>query len=310
MEETTATTSSAQQHKVIIITGANSGIGLRAAEKIYTRTDANYRVIMACRSVDKAQEAKAQIEQNNPQVGTSNVLQVMELDLSSFESVRNFAKNFLDLHLPLHVLVLNAGITGAKQKQMTKDGQELVFQTNQLGHFLLTNLLLDKLKESVPSRVVIVSSKLHMSVGMGNAPTFAQILDPPPYDAMHYYKISKLANVFFGYELSRRLAGTGVTVNVMCPGFIPQTNLNREAPYVLRLVLQYVFPLLPFTRSVDHGADCILQLALDDKLSDVTGKWFSDMTPQPSNPETYDEEKAKQLWDLCDKWTSTSHHHN
>jgi len=253
---------------------------------------------MACRSIDKANEAKSQVEaQKTP----NNTLQVMQLDLASFESVRGFVRDFEALQLPLHVLVLNAGITGGifellehphhtrcrllllmirsqqlisshrsyyrtqrqgegshwRWKRAHLSGRFLYpllsylstlslsllavdirhhhrpiiylcaitfhiyihIQTNQLGHFLLTTLLLDKLKESSPSSsthffivrfvqlvmsclpftwlgVVVVASMLHKaSGGMGEPPTFAQILDPPPYDGMHYYKISKLANV-------------------------------------------------------------------------------------------------------------------
>ncbi len=148
----------------------------------------------------------------------------MPLDLASFASIRQCAAAFHAKQLPLHLLINNAGggIPG-KQARFTSDGFELTFATNHLGHFLLTHLLLDSLKQSAPARVITVSSRLHIpGYGGGPPPDFdyGNLKGEKYYHSRVFYKNSKLANVWFAYELQRRLEGTGITSNAVCPGFV------------------------------------------------------------------------------------------
>lgn len=276
-----------ERRKVCIITGASSGLGWAAAKKLVAK---NYHTIFACRDEGKTLSLLQKLKEES---GRSN-FEFLPLDLASFDSIRRFVDEFHRRGLPLHVLINNAGIF-AKTFQKSADGIELTFAVNHLGHcqtkrqtivhpsrsilfrlVLLTNLLLDDLKGSAPSRVVVVSSKLHDAKSkVGPPPNFKWTLDEmnneAEYDTMVAYKNSKLANVWFAYELARRLENTGVDVNVLCPvkrsspsslslsasltvslfvkGFVPTTGLSRESNAFQRFFMSYVMPLFPFTRS-------------------------------------------------------------
>lgn len=192
----------------------------------------------------------------------------------------------------------------------TEDGFEMTFGTNHLGHFLLTMLLLDDLKKSGPdSRVVVVSSGLHNPSRRSQKKRKAahidfenlQLLAPGTFDSMLAYKNSKLANVLFSYELDRQLHGSGVTCNSVCPGFIPETRLNRKNR-VLRCLLICCFRglcrCLPITRSTTKGAEGIVFIASDPALQGVGGKYFKDCMECDSSPESMDRDVADKLWKL------------
>jgi len=181
--------------------------------------------------------------------------------------------------------------------------------TNHLGHFLLTQLLLDDLKKTAPSRVVVVSSEVHAPGVAAKGPfvrwTLEELNDPKTYDGMLYYKNSKLVNIWFCRELAKRLQGTGVTCNCLNPGFIPSTGLARDAPYVLKLLLQYVlWHFIPLGRTEDHGGQTIVDAATNPKWDNVSGEYFSDMNVAPSSEESQDMEKAARMWTLSESWVS------
>ncbi|XP_041563203.1 retinol dehydrogenase 13-like isoform X3 [Drosophila elegans] len=201
--------------KVFIVTGANTGIGKETALEIARRGGTVY---MACRDMNRCDRARKEIikETNNQNVFSR------ELDLSSLESVRQFVAGFKKEQDKLHVLVNNAGVMRCP-KMLTKDGFEMQLGVNHIGHFLLTNLLLDVLKKSAPSRIVVLSSLAHTR----GAINLADLNSEKSYDEGLAYSQSKLANVLFTRELAKRLEGSGVTVNALHPGVV-DTELARN----------------------------------------------------------------------------------
>ena len=192
--------------KVVIITGANSGIGKETAIDLAKRGG---KIYIACRDQTRGEEALTEIRAASK---SENVF-ILHLDLASLDSVREFSRKFHELESKLHILINNAGVM-ACPKSFTKDGFEMHFGTNHLGHFLLTNLLLDVLKAAAPSRIIIVSSLFHIVGKIRknnlNGESF--------YFRWFQYASSKLANIMFTRELAKRLEGTGVTVNALHPG--------------------------------------------------------------------------------------------
>ena len=192
--------------KVVVITGANSGIGKETAVDLAKRGG---KIYIACRDIKRGEEALMEIKERSG----SDKIYFLQLDLASLDSVREFSRKFHELENQLHILINNAGIM-ACAKGKTKDGFELHIGTNHLGHFLLTNLLLDLLKATAPSRVVVVSSLFHIAGKIRkNDLNFDKF-----YFRWFAYGSSKLANILFSNELANRLEGTGVTVNSLHPG--------------------------------------------------------------------------------------------
>lgn len=200
--------------KVVIITGANSGIGKETAIEMAER---GATVIMACRNREKSEKARNYIIQKS---GNANV-HLMELDLASFKSIRKFVQEFLQTDYRLDILINNAGVMGLN-RMLTEDGIEMHMGVNYMGHFLLTLLLLERLKESKPSRIVNVSSLGHKWLN------FSKDLNSEKfYNRFHAYIQSKLANVMFTKELAIKLRNSGVTVNSLHPGVI-YTDIPRN----------------------------------------------------------------------------------
>ncbi|XP_040899568.1 retinol dehydrogenase 12 isoform X2 [Toxotes jaculatrix] len=210
--------------KTVLITGANTGIGKETSRDLARR---GARVVMACRDLTRAERAAEEIRRTT---GNGNVV-IRHLDLASVYSVRQFAKDFLDSEDRLDILINNAGVMMCP-KWLTEDGFETQLAVNHLGHFLLTNLLLPKLKSSAPSRVVNVSSIAHQG---GRIDFDDLFFSRKPYSPLESYRQSKLANVLFSRELARRLRGSGVSSFCLHPGVI-RTELGRH--------VQGWFPLL------------------------------------------------------------------
>jgi retinol dehydrogenase-12 len=210
--------------KICIITGGNSGIGLATACEM---AKMGYHLILACRSEERT---KPIIEELIKTTGNSNI-EFMKLDLSSLKSVREFVSQFKEKNLPLHVLINNAGCQGLYG--LTEDGLEIVLASNHFGHFLLTNLLLDKLYETYkqtgePSRIVIVASDAYKFVDRFDFNDIEGKKIEGKYFGMQTYGRSKLANILFGIELNKRLNSekfSGILVNMMHPGAVA-TNVK------------------------------------------------------------------------------------
>ncbi len=287
-----------QQPQVAMITGGNSGIGFATVKKLAAK---GFHIILASRNQQASVKAIAEIQKSNPNAS----LESIPLDLASFASVRDCAAAFLARGYPLHVLINNAGgsIPG-KQARFSPDGFELTFATNHLGHFLLTNLLLERLKQSAPARVITVSSQLHVpGYGFGHAPDFDydNLKGEKYYDTRIFYKNSKLANMWFAYELQRRLSGTQVTSNAVCPGFVPEAIGNRRKG-IERLFYLQIMARMPFARSLDQASGNYLYVATDPKYAEVGGKFIVDRKEIPSSEESYDEQKARRLWEMSQAW--------
>jgi retinol dehydrogenase 12 len=201
--------------KVVIITGANSGIGKETAIDLAKRGG---KVYIACRDVKRGEDALSDIKDKS---GSGNV-HFLQLDLASMASIHEFSKKFHELEAQLHILINNAGVM-ACPKAMTKDGFEMQIGTNHMGHFLLTNLLLDLLKQTAPARIVNVSSLFHW-YGRINRD---DLNSEKSYWRWIAYGQSKIANILFTRELARRLEGTGVTANSLHPGAV-RTELMRD----------------------------------------------------------------------------------
>jgi len=287
------------QPRVAMITGGNSGIGFATVTKLAAK---GFHVILASRNQQASAQAIARICNSNPNASVESI----PLDLASFASIRQCVAVFQAKGYPLHVLIDNAGgsIPG-KQARFSPDGFELTFATNHLGHFLLTNLLLDNLKQSAPARVITVSSQLHVpGYGFGPAPDFDynNLKGEKYYDTRVFYKNSKLANMWFAYELQRRLSDMNVTSNAVCPGFVPEAIADRRKVEVERFFYRQIMTRMPFARSLDQASDSYLAVAVDPRFEGVGGKFIVDGKEMLSSDESYDEKKAQQLWEMSWLW--------
>lgn len=253
--------------RVYIVTGANSGTGLATTEQLVSQ---GATVVAACRRVAAGREATAHLAKARGQV------EVMELDLGSLDSVRSFVEAFRAEHDRLDGLVNNAGVMNTPQGR-TADGFEMQFGVNHLGHFLLTELLLDRLEASAPSRVVCVSSVAHAGFRDKAATLELEDLDfeRRGYDGILAYNQSKLAIVIYARELARRLEGRGVSVFSTHPGWIRSNLVKHTAPTWVQNVLMR--PLAPFIglMSAEDGAQTQLHCLLDPDAPKHSGAYFS-----------------------------------
>jgi len=290
---------SVNQLRVALITGGNSGIGFATANKLAKKGIA---VILASRNQQASAQAIARIRA----VNSNAIVDSIPLDLASFAAVRQCASSFQAKGYPLHILINNAGgSVPGKQPSFTVDGFELTFGTNHLGHFLLTNLLLEDLKRSAPARVITVSSELHNPAHTrGPAPDFDynNLKGEKYYNSQVFYRNSKLANMWFAYELQRRLAGTGVTSNAVCPGFVPAAIAARRKSPIQRFFYGQIMTRMPFARSLEQASDSYMIAATDPALEGIGGKFIVDGKEKPSSDDSYDEEKARRLWEMSSEW--------
>lgn len=271
--------------QTMLITGANTGIGRSTALDLARQ---GHKLYLANRSEEKSRPV---IEEIAEKTGNSDV-QFLELDLGNLASVRDCAAAFLATGDPLHVLINNAGVAG--QQGVTSDGFELTFGTNHLGHFLLTNLLLDKLKASAPSRIVNVSSVAHYQA---RGIDWDALRGPTRgFTAMGEYGVSKLCNVLHAQELARRLEGTGVTTYALHPGAIASDIWGRRLPGPVAWFMKL------FMRSTDEGAKTSVWCATAPELANESGKYYDDCKEkEPSKFAT--PELAAELWEKSEEWT-------
>lgn len=274
--------------KVVIVTGGTNGLGFETARNLAERGG---RIYLAARDEKKGVEAAETITRST---GNRNV-KFIQLDLGSLKKIHQFSKTFHALENRLDILINNAGL--ATYGNRTEDGFEMNMGVNHLGHFLLTNLLLDVLKASAPSRIVVVSSLAHfVGVIMPNNLN-SEIYFPGIIQA---YGNSKLANVLFARELSKRLRNTRVTVNSLDPGF-SMSSLGQNLP----LPLRFFFELLQqaFGRNAEYASQTHVMLAIDPSVTNVSGKYFSDCVQQDPSRFARDETVARWLWDESAKLT-------
>jgi len=276
--------------KTCMITGATSGLGRATAIEL-ARLGAH--TFLVCRSPERGADLVRDIERVAPQAR----VELMLADLSIQSQIRDVANSFLGKGVPLHALVNNAGVFNMK-RELTADGIETVFAVNHLAYFMLTLMLLDRIKQSAPARIVNVASDLHKRASID----FDDLGGEKSFGGISSYGQSKLANILFTYELSRRLAGTGVTVNCVHPGGVA-TNLANSNGFIVRNAWKAV---ALFMKSPEDGASTQIYLASSPEVEGVTGKYFIDCHEARSSVESYDANIARKLWDISAKMTATS----
>lgn len=301
--------------KTVIITGGNSGLGYHCAQIIAQNPD--WHIILACRNQAKASQAlqKLQLETNSQQI------ELMNLDLASLASVRSFVTEFIARDLPpLQAIVANAGVQFVQRQTYTVDDIDMTFGVNHLGHFLLVNLLLKYLTS--PARIILVSSDTHDSSKATGMPApywrDPELMAHPEQDPLLQnknigeigriaYTTSKFCNVLCAYELNRRLIATKsepnsskITVNVFNPGLMPGSGLASDYTAIAKFAWNNILPILcnfvPKVNTMSQAGKALARLVADPELADVTGKYFSCFKMIDSSTESYDQSKAKQLW--------------
>ncbi|XP_071355224.1 dehydrogenase/reductase SDR family member 13-like [Trachinotus anak] len=283
--------------KTAIVTGANTGIGKTTAMDLARR---GARVILACRDRGRAEAAIQEIVQ---ETGNNQVI-FMQLDLGSLKSVRSFVENFLRSESRLDLLINNAGLMNGGK---TEEGFGMIFGVNHLGHFLLTVLLLDRLKASGPSRVVTVASKAYSfgKVDFNCLTTHRDLaLGSSDYQLFQKYCHSKLCNILFTYELAKRLQGSDVTCYSLHPGAI-KTEIGRYSGFWWRLFLNPIIFL--FFVDAESGAQTTLHCALEQGIEHLSGHYFSQCAPVLNmESKARDGAVAKKLWELSESFCGLS----
>lgn len=274
--------------KTAVITGANTGIGKVTAKDFYER---GARVILACRNLEKAQEAIDEIKKQCESKENLGELALSKLDLSSLKSVRACAEELLKNEKEINILLNNAGVMMIQELTRTEDGHEMQFGTNHLGHFLFTLLLMPKLIQSTPVRIVNVSSAAHFL-------TFSLDLDDlnfenRKYGALKAYVQSKLSNILFTTELANKLKENKIEgINVYClhPGSI-NTDLTRHVegnPFINISKL--------FFKTPEEGAQTSIYCSTHEKCANETGLYYAECKPCCSSKTSQNKELAKKLW--------------
>jgi NAD(P)-dependent dehydrogenase (short-subunit alcohol dehydrogenase family) len=268
--------------RTFLVTGANAGIGYATAQDLAVRGG---RVFLACRSPQKGEAAAAAIA---AAAGNREQIRPLRLDLSDLASVRRCADEFLALGEPLHVLINNAGVGGARGR--TVNGFEIHFGINHLGHFALTQALLPLLRESAPARIVTVASDAHYQAKGIN---FDGLRDrKKTITGLPEYAVSKLCNVLFAAELGRRLAGTGVTAYALHPGVVA-SEIWRRVPWPARQIV---------TRrmlTIEEGARTSLYCATAPEVAQESGKYY-DQCRETEPSKLVTPELAARLWEYSE----------
>jgi NAD(P)-dependent dehydrogenase (short-subunit alcohol dehydrogenase family) len=269
--------------RICLITGATSGIGKETA---FALAKLGATIVFTARDIKKGEEIRDQLRT----LSSNEMIEVLECELSSLQSVRDFCDGFRSKYDRLHVLINNAG-TWEKERKLSKDGIENTFAINHLAPFLMTNLLLDIMKKSAPARIVSVSSGLH-----GGTIDFEDLEFKRRFRGMSAYRQSKLANMLFIKELARRLQGTGVTANCLMPGFVA-TGLSRNSGAVSRAFVKIL------ASSPEKGAETPIFLASSPEAEGISGQCFRKKRIAKTSRESNNQVLASKLWALSLKYS-------
>lgn len=272
--------------KVVLITGANTGIGRVTARELAKR---GAHVFLACRSREKTEPVLQEIAQL-----TRGKAEYLPLDLGDLNSVRQCAELFLARDLPLHLLINNAGLAG--QRGITRSGFELAFGTCHVGHFLLTQLLLERLKASAPARIVVIASMAHRHAKTIDFDAVQK--SSRSLTAFHEYGVAKLANILFVKELAKRLQGTGVTTYALHPGVVA-TEVWRSVPWPLdRLIKRFML-------TTEEGAATTLYCATDATIANESGRYYDNCREKTPTAVAQDMALANRLWEASERWVAS-----
>lgn len=289
------------EKKTVIITGANSGLGFACAEFIAKQQE--YRLILACRDAEKSQKAKEKLTETT---GNHDIISI-PLDLASQKSVHHFVEQYKTMEMPpLYGLICNAGISGGHTGK-TVDHMDCIFETNHLGHFLLSMLLLPEMQKN--GRILVVSSDMHCPPAGELTWIGVEKLAYPDEEfgqQLMRYSYSKLCNLYFVYELSKRLQeqNSQIVINAFNPGLMTDTNFmpNKAnfTPELLAAVADRV-------GSLADSAKALAALMTEPAYGVVTGKYFDRSTNTcNSSPLSYDKQNALELWEKSSVYTNLS----
>jgi NAD(P)-dependent dehydrogenase (short-subunit alcohol dehydrogenase family) len=263
--------------KVCLVTGATGGLGKATAVAL---AQLGAQVILACRNKERGEMAKTDVIS-----ATGNsAIELMLVDLSSQQSIWEFGTAFAEKHNRLDVLIHTAAVYKS-QYAITPDGLELMFATNHIGSFLLTNLLLGELKASAPARILVITAPSTTPLDFDN------LQGEKKFSSLQAFSVTKMCNLLFSYELSRRLEGTGVTVNAVHPGLM-KSNLMKEAPLFMRWLTQLA------SKTPEKAAASLAYLASSAEMAGITGRFFKDGRAIESNQYSHDQDVQRQLWDV------------
>ncbi len=270
----------------ILITGGNAGIGLATTIALAKK---GAKVIIACRNETKAKQAVLDIKK----AAGSESVDYLVCDLSSFDSIKSCAENYLNKFGQIDVLINNAGLF-TNTLQLTKEGFELQFGVNHLGHFLLTHLLLDALQKSAEPRIVNVSSAAHIN-GKINTKSFKGEIGAEKYKGLAAYAQSKLANILFTKELAQRYPN--ICSHALHPGVVSTEIAQKETNWFFSTVWGLFRPVM---LSAEKGARTSVYLASSPDVLKVNGKYFEKSKEKEPSPLAKDEALAKQLWEVSE----------
>jgi len=269
-----------QQGKVVVITGATSGIGKIAAERLAAM---GARIVFVARDKVRGEAELARLRDLTP--GRAHA--VHYADLSRLSEMKRVANDIAAAEPRIDVLINNAGALFS-HRTVTKDGLELTFATNHMSYFVLTDVLKERLLSSAPARVINTSSDAHRRASLD----FSDLQSEKDYRGFKVYGCSKLCNILFTRELARRLAGTGVTANSLHPGFVA-TRFGDESG---GLFSYFIRAAKAFALTPEQGAETIIFLASSPDVADVSGKYYYKCRPASPTSQAQDDDAAKKLW--------------
>ena len=278
--------------KNVMITGPTEGIGRATA---FALAERGARLHLLCRNPAKAEALHDELLSRF----TGISVHVYLADLGDFEEVRRAASAFVDRNEPLDVLVNNAGVINTR-RILLDNGQEQMFAVNHLGHFLLTNLLLDRLERAEQGRVVVVASEAYRFC---RGIRFDDLQSSRGFSAFPTYGHSKLANILFARELAERLRDTRVTANALHPGGV-RSQLGAQSTWYAGRVLALV---KPFLRTAEKGAETSVYLATSDEVKTTSGEYFYDRKPKKLKPFARDRVQARRLWEMSEQLVELDH---